>query len=91
MGKNKLTLEDLKLESFLTELDNSKLIKVQGGNGAYGGISEDGGYCDPDTDEPTYSTNDEITKGQECSEGEYCDFTPTDTKTDMPSADQNCV
>ncbi|OCA68442.1 hypothetical protein BBI01_18535 [Chryseobacterium artocarpi] len=39
----KLTLEDLKLESFLTEIDNSKLVKVQGGNGAYEDNSED---CD---------------------------------------------
>jgi hypothetical protein len=35
MKKKKLTLEDLKLESFLTELDDSKLIKVQGGMGGY--------------------------------------------------------
>lgn len=35
MEKKKITLEDLKLESFLTEIDNSNLVKVQGGNGAY--------------------------------------------------------
>lgn len=49
----KLTLEDLKLESFLTEIDNSKLVKVQGGNGAYGDYSEDG---DCDTGEQNCDT-----------------------------------
>lgn len=58
MEKKKLSLEDLKLESFLTEIDNSKLIKVQGGNGAYSGDTEDcseGEYCGttPETDEDT--------------------------------------
>ncbi len=33
MSEKKLTLEDLKLESFLTELDETKLKKVQGGYG----------------------------------------------------------
>ena len=37
MMKKKLTLEDLKLESFLTELDDTKLKKVQGGNSPYDG------------------------------------------------------
>ena len=52
MENKKLTLEDLKLESFLTEIDNSKLVKVQGGNGAYNDASENGDcptgedYCD---------------------------------------------
>ncbi len=36
MEKRKLTLEDLKLESFLTELDDAKILKVQGGYGDYG-------------------------------------------------------
>ena len=31
----KLSLEDLRLESFLTELDENKLMKVQGGMGGY--------------------------------------------------------
>lgn len=33
MTKKKFTLEDLKLESFLTEMDDTKLMKLQGGGG----------------------------------------------------------
>lgn len=62
MEKKKLTLEDLKLESFLTEIDNSKLIKVQGGNGAYSDTTE----TEVDPTDPEYGTNDEITLGEEC-------------------------
>lgn len=46
MENKKIKLEDLKLESFLTEINNSKLVKVQGGNGAYG---DSEGGCDTET------------------------------------------
>jgi hypothetical protein len=48
MKKKKLTLEDLKLESFLTELDDSKLIKVQGGMGGYEVVEDYSNTCNPD-------------------------------------------
>lgn len=50
MEKKKLTLEDLKLESFLTELDDSRLVKVQGGLGGYDGSETECGTVDIDTE-----------------------------------------
>lgn len=55
MEKKKLTLEDLKLESFLTELDDSKSVKVQGGMGGYGSDQESD---DRDNDEGPYGDRD---------------------------------
>ncbi|OCA68443.1 hypothetical protein BBI01_18540 [Chryseobacterium artocarpi] len=78
----KLTLEDLKLESFLTEIDNSKLVKVQGGNGAYGGETEDscGIYCDDletmgvcgDTDGSDNPVCNTCNETDGCTEGDGC-------------------
>lgn len=81
MENKKLTLEDLKLESFLTEIDNSKLIKVQGGNGAYGSdVTEDSCVDSCETEMETHPTEgsdcctDELpsaeTCGLECTTGE---------------------
>lgn len=66
MENKKITLEDLKLESFLTEIDNSKLIKIQGGNGEYG---DSEGGCDSEIDACT--TDDDVTASG-CTCDEYC-------------------
>lgn len=67
MNTKKLTLEDLKLESFLTELDESKLVKMQGGAGGYGG-------------EPTDDSCSETDGGDEC--GNSGDCNSCDCQTD---------
>lgn len=77
MEKKKLTLEDLKLESFLTELNDARLVKVQGGNGAYG----DSDDCT--TDDPDNETT-EITGPSGCTcpsdDGLGCDPDPDPTR-----------
>ena len=83
MENKKLTLEDLKLESFLTEIDNSKLVKVQGGNGAYNGDTETeptgcGGDCT--TNDPNDTTTYEPTM-------DSCGGCPP---TDEPTEDTAC-
>jgi hypothetical protein len=73
MSTKKLTLEDLKLESFLTEIDETKLVKMQGGNGGYGdtdggdacGNSGDCNSCDCPTDD--------YTNGAACDDGDTTD------------------
>ena len=88
MENKKLTLEDLKLESFLTEIDNSKLVKVQGGNGAYGGDTEngctDGEYCTttPETDEETGPVDCPATGDYTYGGGATCGDCPTYETTD---------
>ncbi len=94
--EKKLTLEDLKLESFLTEIDNSKLVKMQGGNGAYGGDTDDS--CDIDctctTDEPTEPSGcGDCSVGDDCvTAGPICDTDDTlgDYTTDEPTEPSGC-
>lgn len=82
MEKKKLTLEDLKLESFLTELNDARLVKVQGGAGAYG--ETDGCDDETTTDDTIPDTATEVGGGcpedwsigcvsNDCSEGPDCD------------------
>jgi hypothetical protein len=94
MNTKKLTLEDLKLESFLTELDGTKLVKMQGGNGGYGntdggdacGNSGECNSCDCDTED--------YTNGVACDdpENEPTNTTCAETATDCVcyTDDINC-
>jgi hypothetical protein len=68
MNTKKLTLEDLKLESFLTEIDESKLAKMQGGAGGY---NDDGTtYCgDSGECESCDCPTDDYTNGPYCDDG----------------------
>ncbi len=66
MSKKKLTLEDLKLESFLTELDDAKLVKVQGGHG----YDDGGDKPDKPDDGPYPDKPDKDTKHEACYETE---------------------
>lgn len=94
----KLTLEDLKLESFLTEIDDAKLVKVQGGNGAYSGEETEGEYCTttPETDEdtgPVACPDDDYTYGGAATCGDCPTYETTDEVGDQTegSCDGQCT
>ncbi|MCY0971128.1 pinensin family lanthipeptide [Chryseobacterium wangxinyae] len=67
MEKKKLDLQELKIESFLTELDESKLNKIHGGKlfSENGGCESGDSECPACTD-PDKTTNDNYTRDDKC-------------------------
>ncbi|MGE6394277.1 hypothetical protein D3C87_1992970 [compost metagenome] len=68
MEKKKLDLQDLKFESFLTELDESKLNKIHGGRLLFsenGGCESGDSEC-PACSDPDKTTDDNYTRTDKC-------------------------